>query len=568
MIATSMIATLTSLQFMSLQLLGASASSLLAGLLLCGALRLALRRWPALAGQRAVWLLALGVVGAVFALALAPRSAAWSVVPPLSLGDGAQLALAVPVLEAASAPAPAAVSTASTASTASLASAASTVQSGADWMPWLPTVWLALYLAGLLLALWRLERARRFWRVLLAASERMTPRQLERHPAFHCAQLLDMARGGLQVRQTGAAVSPMLAGLLRPCLLLPRHLDNFSVEQQQMIVEHELTHWRRRDPLCQALALLLQTALWFNPALRWLATRLSWAQELSCDRQVLAGRPARQRQHYAAALVQQLKLQTAASAVLPAGLAGLAFGGAGAGMLERVKLMRHSGAARLSAAGKCALGAGMAALLALSVLLQPAFAWHQEIPGVPGVPDTAAIAATTARPSLPAAPAEVWRYPLDQVRVNSFYGVVSRLRPAGHKGIDFGAPTGTPVRATASGTVREAGRDERLGNFIVLEHAGQQRSLYAHLDTMAVGKGQAVGAGHVIGTVGETGLATGPHLHLEAFQGERRIDPQLLLSSLDGMAGKSALRARAALRAQARMQGQTPGQTPGQTLGH
>lgn len=531
-----MIATL-----MSLQLLHASLSSMLSGLLLWGALRLALRRWPALAAQRAAWLLAQGLVGTVFVLALLPRSAEWSVVPALTLEAGAGLPLPLPALELVPALASDAASAAPDLVPPVLVPAKA---GGADWLLWLPALWLPLYLAGLLRALWRLERARRFWRVLLAASERLTAQQLECHPAFQRAQLLEMARRGLQVRQTGAAVSPMLAGLLRPCLLLPRHLDDFSVQQQQMIVEHELTHWRRRDPLCQALALSLQTALWFNPALRWLGVQLNWAQELSCDRQVLAGRPARQRQHYAAALVQQLKVQAVQAeqaGALPTALAGMAFGGNGGGMLERIKLMRQAGAARLSAAGKCVLGAGMATLLALSVLLQPAFGWQGATPA----------AQPSAVPAAAAGVAETWRYPLDKVHVNSFYGVVSRLRPAGHKGIDFGAPTGTPVRATASGTVREAGRDERLGNFIVLEHAGQQRSLYAHLDSMAVGKGQTVGAGHVIGTVGETGLATGPHLHLEAFQGDLRIDPQLVLSGLDSKAGKGALRARAALRAQA-----------------
>ncbi|WP_317201160.1 M23/M56 family metallopeptidase [Janthinobacterium sp.] len=499
---------------LSLTLLHAALSCLLAGLLLCGALRLALRRWPALAAQRAVWLLAQSLLGAVFVLALLPRNPQWSVLPPLSLTAGAaSLPVMAPLAAVVGAP---------------------PALAGVDWLAGLPMLWLPLYAAGLVLACLRLERARRLWRVLLAASRPLGERELSRHPAFDAAQLAEMRARGLAVRQTEAAVSPMLAGLLKPCLLLPRHLDDFSVAQQQMIIEHELTHWRRGDPLWQALALLLQTALWFNPALRWLGTRLSWAQELSCDRQVLAGRPAQQRQHYAAALVQQLKVQAAAGQPLVE--AGLAFGASsGATMLERVKLMRQAGAARLSGAGQCALAAGMTALLAASVMLQPAFAWQNATPG--------GIAAAVV-----AAPLAAWRFPLERIHVNSFYGVSGELHESGHKGIDFRAAKGTPVLATAAGRVAGVSSDSRYGNVVVLEHEGRRRSLYAHLDSSAVAPGQMVGAGEVIGRAGETGLASGPHLHLEVFQGETRIDPQLLLPDLDGKAGAAALRARDAIR--------------------
>jgi hypothetical protein len=90
--------------------------------------------------------------------------------------------------------------------------------------------------------------------------------------------------------------------------------------------------------------------------------------------------------------------------------------------------------------------------------------------------------------------------------------------PTPHKGIDFAAKTGTPVNATASGTVIAAGpiaeNNGRYGNTVIIDHGGRQ-SLYAHLSSVNVKPGQQVQAGQRIGAAGATGFATGPHLHLE-----------------------------------------------------
>jgi murein DD-endopeptidase MepM/ murein hydrolase activator NlpD len=143
----------------------------------------------------------------------------------------------------------------------------------------------------------------------------------------------------------------------------------------------------------------------------------------------------------------------------------------------------------------------------------------------------------------PEAP-EAWRYPLAKVRVTSFFGVASTLLPNGHRGIDFAAAKGTPVMATASGTVQLSSADKRYGNYIVLAHPGGLRSLYAHLDSATVQTGAHVDAGQRIGTVGATGMATGPHLHLAAFRDGKLIDPQEVLAGLDSKATARALQRR------------------------
>ncbi len=86
-----------------------------------------------------------------------------------------------------------------------------------------------------------------------------------------------------------------------------------------------------------------------------------------------------------------------------------------------------------------------------------------------------------------------------------------------HKGVDYGAPTGTPVRATADGTIAIAGKERGYGNIVVIQHKGVFSTAYGHLSAFAKGlhRGSRVNQGDVIGYVGSTGMATGPHLHYE-----------------------------------------------------
>jgi murein DD-endopeptidase MepM/ murein hydrolase activator NlpD len=100
-------------------------------------------------------------------------------------------------------------------------------------------------------------------------------------------------------------------------------------------------------------------------------------------------------------------------------------------------------------------------------------------------------------------------------------------RPEFHKGIDLAAPLGTPVLAAADGTVAFAGRHGNNGVFIKLEHTGQLMTAYSHLQRIAAGvsEGSHVTKGQVIGYVGETGLATGPHLYYEVFVAGAQVNP-------------------------------------------
>jgi murein DD-endopeptidase MepM/ murein hydrolase activator NlpD len=98
---------------------------------------------------------------------------------------------------------------------------------------------------------------------------------------------------------------------------------------------------------------------------------------------------------------------------------------------------------------------------------------------------------------------------------NRYHPVLKKWRA--HRGVDYGAPTGTPVLATADGRVHLVGRNGGYGNTIVLKHGSQYSTLYAHLSRYKKGikRGAEVKQGEVLGYVGSSGLATGPHLHYE-----------------------------------------------------
>jgi murein DD-endopeptidase MepM/ murein hydrolase activator NlpD len=111
------------------------------------------------------------------------------------------------------------------------------------------------------------------------------------------------------------------------------------------------------------------------------------------------------------------------------------------------------------------------------------------------------------------------RAPLDFTRVSSNFNP-NRLHPIyktqrPHRGTDYAAPRGTPVYAAGDGRVVEAGYTRPNGNYIFIQHGEQFVTHYLHLHRLKVKKGTKVKQGQVIGTVGSTGAATGPHLHYE-----------------------------------------------------
>jgi murein DD-endopeptidase MepM/ murein hydrolase activator NlpD len=123
------------------------------------------------------------------------------------------------------------------------------------------------------------------------------------------------------------------------------------------------------------------------------------------------------------------------------------------------------------------------------------------------------------------------RSPIEFSRISSgftksrFHPVLKKWRA--HRGVDFAAPIGTKVKATADGVVASFGKQGGYGNFVTINHQGRFTTVYGHLSRFAKGlrRGQRVAQGDVIGYVGMTGMTTGPHLHYEFRVNGQQRDP-------------------------------------------
>lgn len=325
---------------LAVRFLFASAGCLAAGLLLWGVTAVLRRHLPALAAQRSVWMLAQLAIAATFVLLMLPQGQRLHVAPVFEV-DTAHVVAAHrgPV-------------------SGNVPGQAAQPAGGRSWLAMLAWAWTLAYAAGLGMALLRLWQGQR-------AVARLA----------QCACALPGRQPGPRMLEVDAPLPPMLVGLLHPRLLLPRALNGVDPLQRHLIVEHELTHWRRRDLWWLAAASLLQALFWFNPALRMLRAQLAWAQELGCDRDVLRGRPPAQRKAYAAALVAQLRMARAGMPQVQAQV--LAFGSAGGdAMAARLALIRAPmGRARWT---RCAGLAVLAAAFGANLALQPALAWHDD----------------------------------------------------------------------------------------------------------------------------------------------------------------------------------------------
>ena len=123
------------------------------------------------------------------------------------------------------------------------------------------------------------------------------------------------------------------------------------------------------------------------------------------------------------------------------------------------------------------------------------------------------------------------RAPLDFTYVSSHFNpnrrhpILNTIRA--HNGVDYAAKRGTPIRATGEGVIQSVGWKSGYGRTVVIRHGGEITTLYAHMDKYHpnIAKGMKVSQGQTIGYVGDSGLATAPHLHYEFKIGEKRTDP-------------------------------------------
>lgn len=326
---------MTALDATLIRFLFAGLGCLAAGMAVWGVLVLVRRYLPALAMQRAPWMLGQVAIAVTFIVLMLPQAQQLHVLPVFDIDLSPTTADTI------------VTSTQTVGPTGTLAEARS-------WLAWTAWSWMLAYTGGLL---WMLAR--------LFHGQRALARLLRTGVHLPSGAALPV------MIEVDALISPMLVGPFRPRLLLPLALRTIDPLQRDLIIAHELTHWRRRDLWWLAACALLQALCWFNPAMRLLRARLVWAQELGCDRDVLRGRPQIQRKAYAAALVAQLRFQYQAA---PAN--ALAFGGVAPDTLAaRVALIRTPGSERHAACARCAGLGALALVFGANLALQPALAW-------------------------------------------------------------------------------------------------------------------------------------------------------------------------------------------------
>ena len=142
----------------------------------------------------------------------------------------------------------------------------------------------------------------------------------------------------------------------------------------------------------------------------------------------------------------------------------------------------------------------------------------------------------------------ILKTPLDGARISSSFGM--RKHPISgfnkmHKGVDFAAPTGTPVYAGGNGVIESIGVNGGYGKYIRIRHNNEYKTAYAHLSSYKKGisKGDRVNQGEVIGYVGSTGRSTGPHLHYEIIYQNKHLNPlKLKLPSGKVLKGSELIR--------------------------
>lgn len=303
---------------------------------------------------------------------------------------------------------------------------------------------------------------------------------------------------------TSIPTSAFATGVRNPVVALPDYFLALPTHQQKIVLAHEYTHIRQRDPVTVFAWRMLCQLCWFNPFLRTLEKGHNQSIEMRCDANTLQHSDC-SASEYARTLLACLKFDTSQSAQTLS--VGFTSGMSVQDYKTRLKKVL----------GKPDRALPLRQLCLLLLLL---------IASVLGL-STAVAGLTQAQ--------ERWHYPVSHPKLSSTFGHIAAFRAhKPHRGIDLRGPVGTPVFASASGTVAFADGQTLspgYGLVIMLQHPQQWQSMYAHLSEVRVKPGQKVAQGDLIGLMGQTGRVTGPHLHFELAHQEQVVDPLLYLET-------------------------------------
>lgn len=314
-------------------------------------------------------------------------------------------------------------------------------------------------------------------------------------PVRHWADAIGLRRvPDVRVIPHGA---PFLAGILRPVIFIPAAL--ISKQHTPQIIVHELVHLKRGDLLTRPFDRMVADLFWFSPFAWAIRERLDYWREAIVDEETadLTG----DRIAYARALTQVAR-HARPALILPVA----------AFTLKKEGTLKMRLTQLLSEAPHRPKRLGLAVVAALALATPLALAQGSLIRGAAILP----------------ADAIAYSHPvLDKAKLTSAFGL--RKHPVSgeakeHKGVDLAEEEGKPVYAPAEATVTRAEMTRGYGNLVEIS-AGNTVLRFGQLKDIKVSAGQSVSAGTVIGSLGQSGQATGPHLHLEVWRDGAPVDP-------------------------------------------
>lgn len=364
-----------------------------------------------------------------------------------------------------------------------------------------------------------------------------------------CPELAEFTSRKIIVRTCDGISSPIMLGIIKPELLLPRR--DITSTQLNNILAHEMTHFRRNDILYKWFATLVKCIHWFNPAIYFVCRQINTWCEISCDLAVVEQMDKEGELSYVSTILALLSAGESKNIPLTTGMLG------NKETLKRRFLMIKN---RTDISRKARIISSIAAVAVMvtalsasgvmaSGLLTDENTGDTENTAVVNVADSSNALAEDVKADVadkvnkpveaPAKEAEsqtvevVWPCPASKMISADFN---SRVHPltgelVAHNGIDIPAPEGTDVVAATAGNISNTGYDAKFGNYIKITNAAGVTTFYAHLSEIAVAEGDSVAVGQCVGRVGTTGASTGPHLHFEVIIAGENVNPRTFLGN-------------------------------------
>ena len=364
--------------------------------------------------------------------------------------------------------------------------------------------WLCIYLTGLLYALKCLIVNIRLVHSIIKSSKNIIDtKPLINHQSYkHLTRIQKQTK--IDVLLSPLAISPFVYQWRKQYLVLPESIikdSQLSHQEINLIIEHELIHLRNRDQLMVMFSHFIACALWFNPFVKVFQKNMNWAIEAHCDSEVLIQKP-HLRKIYAQTMLKILRQSATTTSNHMVAAFSMKTHRSLTMRINNIMKPIHT-EVKLKPKKKKLWATALSVGIVMFITQPQSFA----------SPDSEQINMVN---------------PVKQAKVTSKYGANNKFHQF-HKGIDLGASIDTPIVAASSGVVRVSTdlleKRKNYGTLIIIDHDDGFHSVYAHLNSRNVSTGDKVEAGQLIGHVGETGKASGPHLHLELLKDNKHVNP-------------------------------------------